>query len=201
MRTSNLNLGFVSDFLPDGYAVDGRLNSELHVRGTGENPEITCRWDTSNLSINSARVDECGGRIAYRNGKLYTEEPARFVIGSNRADFSGSIPFDLSLDRLHANLPSPNLPDQANTIEGRLDVFIEDLEFLPLIQRQIGFAEGSGSVNVTIGGQIDAPNSKASPISPTWHLIYQMQISTSKKPMLPWILRMKDFRFEAGKGF
>ena len=160
MRTSNLNLGFVSDFLPDGYAVDGRLNSELHVRGTGENPEITCRWDTFNLSINRARVDECVGRIAYRNGKLHTEEPARFVIGSNRADFSGSIPFDLSLDRLHANLPSPNLPDQANTIEGRLDVFIEDLEFLPLIQRQIGFAEGSGSVNVTIGGQIDAPQLK-----------------------------------------
>ena len=156
MRTSNLNLGFISDFLPKGYVVDGLLNSELSVRGTGENPELTCRWDTSDLSINSARVDECVGRIAYRNGKLHTEEPARFVIGSNRADFSGSIPFDLSLDRLHANLPSPNLPDQANTIEGRLDVFIEDLEFLPLIQRQIGFAEGSGSVNVTIGGQIDA---------------------------------------------
>ena len=160
MRTSNLNLGFISDFLPDGYAVDGRLNSELHVRGTGENPEITCWWDTSNLSINSARVDECVGRIAYRNGKLYTEEPARIAIGSNRADFSGSIPLDLSLDRLHANLPSSNLPAQAKTIEGRLDVFIEDLKFLPLIQRQVGFAEGSGSVNVTIGGEIDAPRLK-----------------------------------------
>lgn len=160
MRTSNLNLGFVSDFLPEGYAVDGVLNSELHVRGTGENPELTCRWDTSNLSINRARVNECSGRVAYRNGKVYTEEPARLVIGSNRADFSGSIPFDLSLDRLHAKLPSPSVSGKADAVEGRLDVFIEDLEFLPLIQPQIGFAEGSGSVNVTVGGAIDAPKLK-----------------------------------------
>ena len=160
MRTSNLNLAFVSNFLPDGYAVGGLLNSELGVRGTGENPELTCQWDTSNLSINSAQVDECSGRAAYRNGKLYTEEPARLVIGSNRADFSGSIPFDVSLDKLHANLPSPNVSRKANAIEGRLDVFIEDLEFLPLIQSQIGFAEGTGSVNVTIGGGIDAPKLK-----------------------------------------
>ena len=160
MRASNLNLGFVSDFLPKGYAVDGRLNSELSVRGTGENPELTYRWDTSNLSINSARVDECSGTVAYRNGKVYTEKPAGLIIGSNRADFSGSIPFDLSLDRLHANLPSSDLPGQANAIEGRLDVFIKDLEFLPLIQPQIGFAEGRGSVNVTIGGGIDAPQLK-----------------------------------------
>ncbi|MDE0043762.1 MAG: hypothetical protein OXT74_17105, partial [Candidatus Poribacteria bacterium] len=160
MRTSNLNLGFVSDFLPKGYAVGGLLNSELSVRGTGENPDLTCRWDTSNLSINSAPVDECSGRVAYRNGKMYTEKPAHLVIGLNRADFSGSIPFDLSLDRLHANLPSPHLSGQANAVEGRLDVFIEDLEFLPLIQPQIGFAEGSGSVNVTVGGAIDAPKLK-----------------------------------------
>ena len=159
-RTSNLNLGFVSDFLPDGYAVNGRLNSELRLRGTGENPDLTIRWDTSDLSINSARVDECVGRISYENGKLYTEEPARFVIGSNRADFHGSIPFDLSLDRLRAALPAPNHADQADAIEGRLDVFIEDLEFLPLIQPQIGFAKGSGSVNVTIGGQVGAPQLK-----------------------------------------
>lgn len=157
-RTSNLNLGFVSDFLPEGYAVNGRFNSELRLRGTGENPEMTFRWDTSDLSINSARVDECVGRISYVNGKLYTEEPARFVIGSNRADFHGSIPFDISLDRLHAALP--NRAGQADTIEGRLDVFIENLEFLPLIQPQIGFAKGSGSVNVTIGGQVDAPQLK-----------------------------------------
>ena len=159
-RTSNLNLGFVSDFLPEGYAVNGRFNSELRLRGTSENPELTFRWDTSDLSINSARVDECEGRISYETGKLYTEEPARFVIGSNRADFHGSIPFDISLDRLHAALPAPNRADQAGTIEGRLDVFIEDLEFLPLIQPQIGFAKGSGSVNVTIGGQVDAPQLK-----------------------------------------
>ena len=159
-RTSNLNLGFVSDFLPEGYAVNGRFNSELRLRGTGENPDLTFRWDTSDLSINSARVDECVGRISYENGKLYTEEPARFVIGSNRADFYGSIPFDISLDRLHAALPAPNRAGQAGTIEGRLDVFIEDLEFLPLIQPQIGFAKGTGSVNVTIGGGIDAPKLK-----------------------------------------
>lgn len=160
MRTSNLNLAFVSDFLPKGYAVNGVLNSELHVRGTGENPELTFRWDTSDLSINSAGVDECVGRIAYRNGKLFTEEPARLVIGSNRADFSGSIPFELSLDRFYANLPSPNESGQVDSIEGSLDVFIEDLEFVPLIQRQIGFAEGSGGVNVTIGGGIDTPRLK-----------------------------------------
>ena len=160
MRTSNLNLGFISDFLPDGYAVDGRLNSELHVRGTGENPEITCRWDTSDLSINRANVDECGGAVAYQNGKLYTKEPARFVIGANRAELSGLIPFHLSLDRFQAKLPPPSPQGQVRTIEGRLDVFIEDLESLPLIQPQVGFAEGSGSVNVTIGGQIDAPQLK-----------------------------------------
>ena len=160
MRTSNLNLGFVSDFLPEGYAVNGRFNSELRLRGTGENPELTFRWDTSDLSINSARVDECVGRISYETGKLYTEEAARFVIGSNRADFHGSIPFDISLDRLHAALPAPNRAGQAGTIEGRLDVFIEDLEFLPLVQPQIGLAEGAGSVNVTIGGTVDAPKLK-----------------------------------------
>ncbi len=160
MRTSNLNLGFVSDFLPKGYAVGGLLSSELSVRGTGENPELTYRWDTSNLSINSARVDKCSGRIAYRNGKVYTEKPVRLFIGDNRADFSGSIPVDLSLDRMHAKLPSPDLPGGADAIEGRLDVFIVDLDFLPLIQPQIGFAEGTGSVNVTIGGTIDVPQLK-----------------------------------------
>ena len=160
VRASNLNLGFVSDFLPKGYAVDGRLNSELRLRGTGENPELTCRWDTSNLSINNARVDECVGRISYENGKLFTEEPARLVIGSNRADFYGSVPFDISLDRLHAAVASPNRASQVDAIEGRLDVFIENLEFLPLIQSQIGFATGAGSVNVTIGGQVDAPQLK-----------------------------------------
>ena len=41
-----------------------------------------------------------------------------------------------------------------------MDVFIENLEFLPLIQSQIGFATGTGSVNVTIGGQVDAPQLK-----------------------------------------
>ena len=157
---SNLDLAFVSDILPDGYAVDGALNSELRLRGTGENPELTCDWSASNLSINRADVDECGGTVAYRNGQLYIEEPVRFVIGSNRAEFTGSMPFDLSLDRLHAALPRADSEAPVNAIEGRLDVFIEDLEFLPLIQRQVGFAEGSGSVNVTIGGQINAPQLK-----------------------------------------
>ena len=159
-RMSDLNLAFVSDFLPAGYAVNGALNSELRVRGTGENPELTCRWNTSNLSINRANVDECSGAVAYQNKKLYVKDPARFVIGANRAEFTGLIPFHLSLDRLHAKLPPTGSQAQADSIEGRLDVFIEDLEFLPLVQRQVGFAKGSGSIHVTIGGGINDPQLK-----------------------------------------
>ncbi len=153
MTMHNFDLAFISDFVPEGYLINGRLNSELRIGGTDDEPEISYRWNTPRLSVNRADVAECRGEVAYRNRKLYTRDPARLVIGSNRAYLSGLVPFHLSFTEFHAE-------PLAQGIEGRLDIAIDDLEFLPLILPQIGFAEAKGSINVTVGGQVPNPQLK-----------------------------------------
>ena len=50
--------------------------------------------------------------------------------------------------------PSPE------SIETRLDVNTRDLDFLPLIFPQVGYAKGSGGMYLTISGQLSSPELK-----------------------------------------
>ena len=159
VEMNNLDLGFISGFLPDAYAIRGSLNSSLDIRGTDAEPKISFTWETPELRINQAEVNRFTGNITYEDRKIRIsgnqDSDAHLSIGKNRAALSVLIPFHLSLLEFKAE----PLPED---IEGGLDIAIEDLEFLSLIFPQFAFTEGMGVVNATLGGQFDSPVLKGS---------------------------------------
>ena len=159
VEMNNLDLGFISGFLPDAYAIRGSLNSSLDIRGTDAEPRISFTWETPELRINQAEVDQFTGNIRYEDRKIRISgkqgSDAHLSIGKNRAALSVLIPFHLSFLEFKAE----PLPED---IEGGLDIAIEDLEFLSLIFPQFAFTEGMGVVNATLGGQFDSPMLKGS---------------------------------------
>ena len=158
MDMHNFNLGFISDLVPEAYSVRGFVNAVLDIRGTDAQPEISFEWETPKLSINQAEVDAFTGKIMYKDQQLRMvgkerRKRAYLSIGGNRANMSGLIPFSLSfLDFKAETLP--------RDIEGRLDVEIENLDFLPLIIPEFGFADATGGGHVTIGGRLSSPQLK-----------------------------------------
>ncbi|RKU11023.1 hypothetical protein C6502_09430 [Candidatus Poribacteria bacterium] len=159
VEMNNLDLGFISGFLPEAYAVRGSLNASLDMRGTDAEPRISFTWETPELRVNQAEVDQFTGSIVYEDRKIRVsgkqDSDAHLSIGKNRAALSVIIPFHLSLLEFTAEpLPAD--------IEGGLDITIEDLEFLSLIFPQFAFTEGMGFVNATLGGQFDSPMLKGS---------------------------------------
>ena len=155
----NLDLGFISGFLPEAYAVRGFLNSSLDIRGTDAEPRITFTWETPELRINQAEVDQFAGSIRYEERKIQISgqqnADAQLSIGENHAALSVLIPFHLSLLEFKAEpLPAD--------IEGGLDIAIGNLDFLSLIFPQFAFTEGTGDLNATLGGQFASPMLKGS---------------------------------------
>ena len=159
VEMKNLDLGFISGLLPEAYAVRGSLNSSLDVRGTDAEPRISFTWETPELWINQAEVDQFTGNITYEDRKIQISgkqgSDAQLSIGKNRATLSCIIPFHLSLLEFKAEPLSED-------IEGGLDIAIEDLEFLSLIFPQFAFTQGMGVVNATLGGQFESPMLKGS---------------------------------------
>ena len=159
VEMKNLDLGFISGFLPEAYAVRGSLNASLDIRGTDAEPKIDFTWETPELRINQAAVDRFTGNITYEDRKIRISgdqgNDAHLSIGKNRATLSLLIPFHLSL----LDFKAEPLPEN---IEGGLDIAIEDLEFLSLIFPQFAFVEGMGGVNATLGGQFGSPMLKGS---------------------------------------
>ncbi len=159
VEMKNLDLGFISGFLPEAYVVRGSLNSSLDMRGTDAEPKISFTWETSELQINRAEVDQFTGNITYEDRKIRVSgkqsSDAHLSIGKNYAVLSMLIPFHLSLLELKAE----PLPED---IEGGLDIVIGNLDFLSLIFPQFAFTEGTGALNVTLGGQVDSPMVKGS---------------------------------------
>ena len=159
VEMKNLDLGFISGFLPEAYAVRGSLNSSLDIRGTDAEPKISLTWDTPELRINKADVDQFAGSVKYEDRKIRISGKqngdAHLSIGKNHAALSLLIPFHLSLLEFKAE-PLPE------NIEGGLDVAIGDLEFLSLIFPQFAFTEGTGALNATLGGRFDSPVLKGS---------------------------------------
>ncbi|MDE0185856.1 MAG: translocation/assembly module TamB domain-containing protein [Candidatus Poribacteria bacterium] len=158
MDMHHFNLGFISDFFPDAYAIRGFLNAVLDIRGTDANPEVIFEWETPRFSLRHAHLDEFTGKIVYKNKKLRLTgidgNNVRFSVGANRAKFSGLIPFNLSFLEFKAE------PLQHDEIEGRLDAAIRNLDFLPLIIPSCDFADGTGEIGVTIGGPLRSPQLK-----------------------------------------
>ena len=158
MDMHHFNLGFISDFVPDEYAIRGFLNAVLDIGGTDANPEVIFEWETPKFSLRHAHLDEFTGKIVYKNKKLRLTgndgNNVRFSVGANRAKLSGLIPFNLSFLEFKAE------PLQQDEIEGRLDVAIRDLDFLPLIIPSCDFADGTGEIGVTIGGPLRSPQLK-----------------------------------------
>ena len=159
VEMKNLDLGFISGFLPEAYAVRGSLNSSLDMRGTDAEPKISFTWETPELQINRAEVDQFTGNITYEDRKIRVSgkqsRDAHLSIGKNHAALSMLIPFHLSLLELKAK----PLPED---IEGGLDIAIGNLDFLSLIFPQFAFTEGTGALNATLGGQVDSPMVKGS---------------------------------------
>ena len=159
VEMKNLDLGFISGFLPETYAVRGTLNSMLEIRGTDAEPRISFTWETPELRINQAEVDQFTGNITYEDREIRIRgnqnDDAHLSIGKNRAALSVLIPFNLSL----LDFKAEPLPED---IQGGLDIAIEDLAFLSLIFPQFAFTEGMGIVNATLGGQFEAPMLKGS---------------------------------------
>ncbi len=159
VEMQNLDLGFISGFLPEAYAVRGSLNALLDIRGTDAEPRVSFTWETPELRINQAEVDHFTGNVAYEDRKIRISGrqggDAHLSIGKNRAALSVLIPFHLSLLEFKAE-PLPE------NIQGGLDIAVEDLEFLSLIFPQFAFTEGMGAVNATLGGQLDSPMLKGS---------------------------------------
>ncbi len=159
VEMKNLDLGFISGFLPEAYAVRGSLNSSLDIRGTDAEPRLSFRWETPELRINQAEVDQFTGSVTYEDRKIRISgkqnDEAHLSIGKNHAALSVLIPFHLSLLEFKAE----PLPED---IEGGLDIAIGDLDFLSLIFPQFAFTEGTGALNATLGGRFDSPVLKGS---------------------------------------
>ena len=159
LEMSNLDLGFISGFLPEAYAIRGFLNASLDMRGTDAEPRVSFSWETPELQINRAEVDQFTGNITYENQKIRVSgkqnSDAHLSIGTNHAVLSLLIPFHLSLLDFKAEL----LPED---IEGGLDIAVGNLDFLSLIFPQFAFTEGTGAINATLGGQFDSPMLKGS---------------------------------------
>ena len=159
VEMKNLDLGFISGFLPEAYAVRGSLNSSLDIRGTDAEPKIAFTWETPELWINQAEVDQFTGNIAYADRKIRIggkqNDDAHVSIGKNHAALSALIPFYLSLLEFKAE----PLPED---IEGGLDITIGGLDFLSLIFPEFAFTEGTGDINATLGGRLDSPMLKGS---------------------------------------
>ena len=159
IEMQNLDLGFVSGFLPEAYAVRGSLNSWLDIRGTDAEPKISLTWQTPELRINQAEVNQFTGSIRYEDRKIRIsgkqDDEVHLYIGRNHATLSGVIPFYLSLLEFRAE----PLPED---IQGGLDIAVGDLDFLSLIFPQFAFTEGVGDINATVGGRLDSPVFKGS---------------------------------------
>ena len=159
VEMKNLDLGFVSGFLPKAYAIRGSLNASLDIRGTDAEPQISFAWETPELRINQAEVDQCAGSVTYADREIRISGKqngdAHLSIGKNHAALSVLIPFHLSLLEFKAE----PLPED---IEGGLDIAIGDLDFLSLIFPQFAFTEGTGAINATLGGRFDSPMLKGS---------------------------------------
>ncbi len=159
VEMKNLDLGFISGFLPEAYAIRGFLNSSLDIRGTDAEPKISFMWETPELRINQVEVDQFTGSVTYEDRKIRISgkqnDDAHLSIGNNHAALSALIPFHLSLLEFKAEL----LPED---IEGGLDIAIGDLDFLSLIFPQFAFTEGTGALNATLGGRFDSPVLKGS---------------------------------------
>ena len=159
VEMKNLDLRFISGFLPEAYAIRGSLNSSLDIRGTDAEPKISFTWETLELRINQAEVDQFTGRITYEDRKIRVSgehsDDVHLYIGRNRGTLSVLIPFYLSLLEFKAE-PLPE------NIQGGLDIAVGDLDFLSLIFPQFAFTEGVGDVHATLGGRWDSPVLKGS---------------------------------------
>ena len=155
----NLDLGFISGFLPEAYAVRGFLNASLDIRGTDAEPKVLFTWETPELWVNQAEINQFAGNIAYEDRTIRVagnqNHDAHITIGRNHAALAVLIPFHLSFLEFKAE----PLPED---IEGGLDITIGDLDFLSLIFPQFAFTEGAGDINVTLGGRLDSPALKGS---------------------------------------
>lgn len=153
VEMKNLDLGFISGFLPKAYAVRGALNAALDIRGTDSEPEVAFTWETPELSINQAVVDQFTGSIIYEDRRLRISgkqsDDAHLYIGKNRGTLSALIPFHLSFLEFKAE-------PLVDNIQGGLDIAIGDLDFLSLIFPQFAFTEGMGNINATVGGRLDS---------------------------------------------
>ena len=122
---------------------------------------ITFTWETPELWVNEAKVDQFTGNVVYEDRKIRIggkqNGDAHLSIGRNRANLSGLIPFHLSLLDLKAEPVSKDSEGRLENIEGKLDMVIENFDFLPLIIPQLVFTNGAGGINVTIGGPLDSP--------------------------------------------
>ena len=157
MKMRDFDISFLSNLVPPEYPIRGKLNANLQIYGTDTNPKVTLEWfpaKSSALTIANAEIDDFSGQITYQDQVWQVgREFAILSIGSNRVLFSGVIPFNLSIrDAIVLPLPQP--------IEGRIDIDIRALDFLPMIFPQFGLTAGIGMCNMTIGGSIYSPQLK-----------------------------------------
>lgn len=157
MKMRDFDVSFLSDLVPIEYPIRGKLNANLQINGTDANPEVTLEWfpaKSTALTIANAEIDDFTGKITYEDQAVQIgREVVTLSIGSNRVLLSGTVPFDFSIrEAILSPLPQP--------IEGRIDLDIRTLDFLPMIFPQFGLIDGVGMCNVTIGGSIDSPRLK-----------------------------------------
>ena len=157
IKMRDFDISFLSNLVPSQYPIRGKLSANLQVSGTDTNPEVTLKWfpaKSAPLTIANAEIDDFIGEIIYKNQVLQIgREFVTLSIGANRVLLSGVIPVNLSIrDAIVSPLLRP--------IEGRIDLDIKTLDFLPMIFPQFGFTDGVGACHITIGGNIYSPRLK-----------------------------------------
>ena len=151
-----VDVRMIEEFMPKNerkgfpYDVKGKFHYELALRGVEDNPKMTFNWNTENLAIERAYVDTFVGTIKYENQALRIEK-VEAAIGNNYVRLTGVIPLGVSLLEMRGRFLDK---DSKLTLDAQL----ENLKFLPLIDSNYTDAQGKGSLHITAGGDIRAPD-------------------------------------------
>lgn len=143
--------------------IQGDLNATATLAGSIRNPQVVGELNLVSATLNSTDVNEAGISFGYNDarlifaGRMVVEEPEPLQI-------SGSIPLAFQFMDTDPIRPGINLiPEIEQSDEISVDIAVKD-EGLALLnvlsRRQLLWEGGSGEVDVTISGTLQAPQAE-----------------------------------------
>lgn len=158
MKLDNFDLSLLNRVFPDynldTYKLNGYLSTDIIIKGTYSDPEITISFDSDVITLNNAYLDEFTGELTYsaddRQWSISKSNPIRLRAGNNLLTCSGTVPYSLSFSNLRAE--TLNEP-----MEILFALKLDEIGILSVIEPQIESANGEGTITATVSGTPFAP--------------------------------------------